>query len=1003
MDLIERLRQVLSDRYAVNRELGRGGMATVYLAQDLKHGRPVAIKVLHPELAAALGAERFLREIRLAAQLHHPHILPLYDSGEVAGFLYYVMPYVEGESLRDRLQRETQLPLEDAVAITREVADALSYAHSRDVVHRDIKPENILLESGHAMVADFGIARAITGAGGEKLTETGIAIGTPAYMSPEQGTGAPHLDGRSDVYSLGCVLYEMLAGAPPFTGPSAQAILARHSMDPLPSLRTVRSVVPEAVERAIAKAMGKVPADRFVTAAQFAEALREGGAAGQPALSAPRASGVAVGRTALPPPRYARGKLHRLTAFLGLLLLAVVGAVLVRSRAAAPSTPDANLIVVAPFDVLAPPLQPWSEGLVDVLSRSLDGAGPLRTVAPTVALRRWTGRADPASAAALGRRTGAGLVVFGALDRSGSDSVRIRAALLDVGGKDAPLEVEVRGDTSHMDGLVDSVAVALLRELGRTRPVGAVRQSPLGAKSLPALKAFLQGEQFYRRNLWDSALPQYDRAIALESTFALAYRRMALVLEWHSAGAATYQPYDQYVRRAAALNHGLALRDSLLIVADSFGVIGLDADDPHYFANKRRQFATLAEAQGRYPGDPEVWHALGEARLHSDDPSVATEEDALDAFDHAIALDSAFAPAYFHTPGLAIAVDLGDPDRARRYLAAYLQLNSKDDNTAPLRLAARVLDPVQADLPETARLIDTAPAGVLFSAGLEYLSGWPDSAETGVRLLRSLAFGHPSFAGVPPWVSDSLSRRQILASALVQRGHLREAYHLYPRFAPTWPDRWQNLYARLALLGAVPADTAAAVFRRSLERDLPDGVIGLVPVLSWWFAQRDTTALARFTYRVDSIARRDSARPVANAVTRYAADAARAYATLAQGDSAAARRAFASLPDTVCGHRLVLCSSQKLTEARLLEAVGEDRRAIELLERWAGLDPLAVLERARLAEGLGDREKAIKSYQFVANVWRHADPQLQPYVMEARSGLARLTGEPMGKAVSGEQ
>src|SRR5437867_4482318 len=208
------LQAALADRYGLERELGHGGTATVYLARDLRHGRPVAIKVLRPEIAAALGPERFLREIQIAAQLAHPHILPLHDSGAAGAFLYYVMPYVEGESLRDRLEREGQLPVEQAVQIAREVADALSYAHGNDVVHRDIKPENILFEAGHAVVSDFGIARAITATAGDTLTETGIVIGTPAYMSPEQASGTGPIDGRSDVYSLGCVLYEMLAGAP---------------------------------------------------------------------------------------------------------------------------------------------------------------------------------------------------------------------------------------------------------------------------------------------------------------------------------------------------------------------------------------------------------------------------------------------------------------------------------------------------------------------------------------------------------------------------------------------------------------------------------------------------------------------------------------------------------------------------------------------------------------------------------------------------------------------
>src|SRR5437867_1720732 len=222
-------------------------MATVFLAADVKHRRPVALKVLHSELAAAIGAERFLREIEIAARLQHPHILPLYDSGAAQGCLYYVMPYVEGESLRERLTREKQLPLDEVLNLGREVADALSYAHGQGVVHRDIKPENILLESGHAVVSDFGIARAMEAAGGDRLTETGLALGTPAYMSPEQAGGEPELDGRSDVYSLGCVLYEMLSGSPPFTGPTAQAILAKRLTDPAPPIRTVRDQVPPVV------------------------------------------------------------------------------------------------------------------------------------------------------------------------------------------------------------------------------------------------------------------------------------------------------------------------------------------------------------------------------------------------------------------------------------------------------------------------------------------------------------------------------------------------------------------------------------------------------------------------------------------------------------------------------------------------------------------------------------------------------------------------------------
>lgn len=272
-DVLDRLRIVLAEHYAVDRELGRGGMATVYLARDLKHGRFVAIKVLRPTLAQSLGTGRFIREIRIASRLTHPNILPLYASGEEDGLLYYIMPYVTGESLRDRLRREGQLPIGDSIRIAQAVADALTYAHAEDVVHRDVKPENILLESGHAVIADFGLARAIHVSTLDDLSSAGLAVGTPAYMSPEQTAGGNQVDGRSDVYSLGCVLYEMLAGEPPFSGPSAQAIAAKHLHLSPPSVRSVRPGVPESLQAAINRALEKLPADRFQTAEEFSRAL----------------------------------------------------------------------------------------------------------------------------------------------------------------------------------------------------------------------------------------------------------------------------------------------------------------------------------------------------------------------------------------------------------------------------------------------------------------------------------------------------------------------------------------------------------------------------------------------------------------------------------------------------------------------------------------------------------------------------------------------------------
>src|SRR6185436_6098242 len=262
-----RLAAALADRYRIERELGQGGMATVYLAQDLKHDRKVALKVLKPELAAVLGAERFVVEIKTTAALQHPHILPLFDSGTADGFLYYVMPYIQGETLRSKLDRETQLGVDEAVRITREVADALDYAHRHGVIHRDIKPENILLHDGRPMVADFGIALAVSAAAGGRMTETGLSLGTPHYMSPEQATAEKELSNRSDIYSLGCVLYEMLTGSPPHVGATAQQIVMKIVMDVARPVTELRKSVPPNVAAAAARAIEKLPADRFDSAA----------------------------------------------------------------------------------------------------------------------------------------------------------------------------------------------------------------------------------------------------------------------------------------------------------------------------------------------------------------------------------------------------------------------------------------------------------------------------------------------------------------------------------------------------------------------------------------------------------------------------------------------------------------------------------------------------------------------------------------------------------------
>jgi eukaryotic-like serine/threonine-protein kinase len=995
------LADALRDRYLLERELGRGGMATVYLARDLKHDRSVALKVLHQELAHALGPERFVREIRVAARLQHPHILPVFDSGtaqrpgSAAETLWFTMPYVAGESLRQRLAREPQLPLHDAVRIALEVADALGYAHGQGLVHRDVKPENILLSGDHCVIADFGVARALDAAGGERLTETGMTFGTPLYMSPEQASADRQLDGRSDIYSLGCVLYEMLAGDPPFTGRTAQAIIARRLSEPVPHLRTLRDV-PASVEEVVAKALARSPADRFVDTSEFAQALQAAIGA-QPAVPTEPA----------PAPRHPALRRRILLAAGGSLVALAVLLGLYRGLRPVPEvTLDRNLLAIAPFDVLDPSLQLWREGLGDILSRSLDAAGPLRTVSPSVALRRWEGRADPASAEALGRRTGAGLVVFGTVLPKGRDSVTLRAGVLDAGSGSGHREVEVSGESARIGEVADSLGIRILQALGQSRPMGSVRQVSMGSRSLPALKAFLQGEQFYRRGSWDSALARYDQAVAADSTFALALSRMKWVLYWYPPSRGAYLSAEDYAKRSTLYNHGLSPRESLLIVSDSFFYAGLAATDVKaYVGFSFRSLAALEEAVHRYPGDPEAWYVLGETRMHAPFPIGTPPATTFETFSRAIALDSGFAPAYEHMAQLAMG--LGHPELARRFAAAYLSLYPDAESASTTRLALLALDPTQPGAVDTARLVDSASVGTINNV-VEVLGLVTDSAETQVRLLRRMGDPHRSGGGDAGGIFDSLMFPQYVAKALAYRGHLREAYQTDRRLlldpaASKWSGIWDP-FLDLALLGVIPDSVAGPVFARALEPNTPwDSEWGETPRhlrgLPWWLAHRDTASLTRFAARAVAETRRAHS-PFAVLRARLLGATSTAYAALARGDSAGALGHLEAIPDTLCLGGSTACFHLKLTLARLLAAGGDDRRAGALLDqsRWSPDGPspwfvLATLERGRVAERLGEREKAIESYRFVKEAWRRPDPELQPYVSEARAALSRLTRE----------
>jgi serine/threonine-protein kinase len=522
---VAELRAALADRYRFQRELGRGGMATVYLAHDLRHDRPVALKVLHGERAANLGSERFQREIRTAARLQHPHILSVHDSGglpatnERPAVLWFAMPFVDGETLRERLVREKQLPLEDAMQIAREAADALDYAHGQGVIHRDVKPENILLAAGHALVADFGIAKA--GSTEANLTASGVTVGTPAYMSPEQAAGETSLDGRSDQYSLACVLWEMLAGRPPFSGPSASVLMARRLTETPPPLRQVRETVPEGVERAVAKALSKSSADRFASAAEFGRALRDGLGQGPFATSGGRPS-------------------FRLPAALALGLVLGVGALLgwLRSHphAEAADTGGPKRLAVLPFENLGRPEDTYfADGITDEIRGKLADLPGLQVTASSSSRQYRRTSKTPQE---IGRELGVQYLLTGKVQwergAGGESRVRVSPELIQVAT--ASTRWQAPFDAALTDVFQVQADVASRVAQAMDVALGAHEQETLAGKptaSLPAYEMYLRGNE--AAGGFDQVAPvelrravgYYERAVALDSTFALAWAELS--------------------------------------------------------------------------------------------------------------------------------------------------------------------------------------------------------------------------------------------------------------------------------------------------------------------------------------------------------------------------------------------------------------------------------------------------------------------------------------------
>jgi tRNA A-37 threonylcarbamoyl transferase component Bud32/tetratricopeptide (TPR) repeat protein len=575
MDVPEGLRRSLADRYRLERELGQGGMATVYLATDLRHERQVALKVVQPDLAATLGGERFLREIRTTAQLTHPHILPLLDSGEADGTLYYVMPYVEGESLRDRLSREGQLPVEEAVRITREVADALAYAHGHGVVHRDIKPDNILLASGHAVVADFGIARAMHQAGSERLTATGMALGSPAYMSPEQASGVAEVDGRADVYSLGCVLYEALAGTPPFTGPTAESVARQHiAVAPHP-VTALRPAVAPGLAEAVHRSLAKVPADRYQTAQEFAAALA--------APETRRGSGTRAVRR----PRRLRRLVVPAAGAALVVVVAVVAVLHPWARHASAADAAANRVIVLPYDnqtgdsALEPVGRMTAEWITEGLAQTgLVQVVPNLMVVEAVAKRPADG-AGPNRLHDLARTMEAGLAVTGSYYAEG-DSLEFHSSVLDV-GTGIPLGVvaAVRAPRSDPSTAMAQVRSLVMGVLATRLNALSSWENPVSVRppSYQAALAYNAATRDWLAEDYAAAAEEYRHAYALDTTYLRAAMQAASAYGWAgepersdsllrfvAARKDRLSPYDrlrlEFVQALAVGDRDAALRDA---------------------------------------------------------------------------------------------------------------------------------------------------------------------------------------------------------------------------------------------------------------------------------------------------------------------------------------------------------------------------------------------------------------------------------------------------------
>jgi hypothetical protein len=973
------LADALRDRYTIERELGRGGMATVYLAREVKHGRQVALKVLRPELAAVLGRERFLAEIGLTARLDHPNILTLLDSGSAGEALFYAMPLVQGGSLRDRLRQERHLPIDEAVRIGIQTAAALEHAHGLGIIHRDIKPENILLHDGVPMLTDFGIALAVREAGGERLTETGLVLGTPHYMSPEQATGDPLLDPRSDIYSLGAVVYEMLAGEPPVLGISAQAIVARLITSRPTPLRVMRDTVPEWLGAAVDKSLAKIPADRYASAAEFASSL-----------------------VTAPPAAAAPSRRWRFPALVGSVALGVALAVsggwwFVRRLPARPP-PSESMVAVLPPAISTPDsaLSHLARDLAFTLAPNLTGAGDIRAVDPEAVVARLRGamaRSRPGDLQ-LGRSLGAGRVVRGSLVRVGQE-VRWDLDLLSSESGELLAQATATALPESLRAFTDTATRSLLRQIWlRGQPPSPSLDAAVKTRSIPALKAFLTGEGRIEKGDWGEAAEAYNDAVAADSSFWLAYWRLWYARVW---GADVDSTLFAAVRthRAELPDRERPLIEACTCVADSL----------------QTAIRLAQQVTTRFPDDWFAWLFLGDYLVHIAPVLGYTAADARGALEHALALKPGMVDGWDHL----LRVSLGKDTNATRLALHALDSLGYGHNLS--LLAGRDLAPQTRLLVELGRSPGRMPAALVDTVVRTIVQG--DSAYGhGMAAFIFLRFGFPVTAveidrrvlagGVavrfaPMYqrsLASSWAARGAWDSAYVAAGDMlsgggeREVMNRY-RFAVF--ALWLGAGDRVAVATAARAAAQAVAGlptdeHADEERATLAWLDGLAAV-----TESDRRGLA--TARAEA----HSSRAPAYIVQTLQALALRFGGSGVQlGEALVAADAGEKWDESGPEVRTQVLSINRLTEADAFLAAGDTARAQRLLV-WHEADlnnqdnltpqlfaPLAYYRLARIEQAQGQLALAREHYRQFLRRYDQPVPSLRPLVEQARSALATM-------------